>query len=168
MWSISVCTSSWMQGKLSALKMWLSSVNLTGRLRPWISNVSTDLLSSPCLHSRTFHLVMTRSRQGLNVFFVRYCSDAQHFLWSSLDFFFKPFFCVVVGGHLKANNRKQKWISSGFNAYLNNNNKKNLWILKTWKCLEVFLQWEMKELCSEEVKKEKKVHMLEKSSRCFF
>lgn len=124
--------------KLSTLKMWLSSVNLTGRLRPWISNISTDLLSSLCLHSRAFHLVMTRSRQGLDVF----CEELQwcttlFFLLSSLDFFFKSFFCVVeVGGHQKANNRKQKWISSVFNAY--QKKKKNLWILKTWKCLEVF------------------------------
>lgn len=147
--------------------MCLSSVNLTGRLRPWISNISTNLSSSLCLHSRAFHLVMTRSRQELDMF----CEELQwcttlFFLQSSLAFFFNAF-SLCVGRHLKSNSRKQKWISSGFSAYLKKkkNESLNYKSLEMFKVLVFFLQWQMKELCSEEVKK---VHMLENSSRCFF
>lgn len=121
--------------------MCLSSVNLTGRLRPWISNISTNLSSSLCLHSRAFHLVMTRSRQELDMF----CEELQwcttlFFLQSSLAFFFNAF-SLCVGRHLKSNSRKQKWISSGFSAYLKK--KMNLWIIKAWKCLKSFFFFAM-------------------------
>lgn len=147
--------------------MCLSSVNLTGRLRPWISNISTNLSSSLCLHSRAFHLVMTRSRQELDMF----CEELQwcttlFFLQSSLVFFLMLFLCVWGDiWNLTAENKSGFLLVSVLILKKKNEslNYKSLEMFKVF--FFFFLQWQMKELCSEEVKK---VHMLENSSRCFF
>lgn len=75
------------------------------------------------------------------------------FLFTKFISFFFNAFSLCVGRHLKSNSRKQKWISSGFSAYLKKKNESlNYKSLEMFK-VSFFLQWQMKELCSEEVKK---------------
>lgn len=75
------------------------------------------------------------------------------FLFTKFISFFFNAFSLCVGRHLKSNSRKRKWISSGFSAYLKKKNESlNYKSLEMFK-VSFFLQWQMKELCSEEVKK---------------